>query len=380
MITRLKEFFKSNKTTAITILLWFSATLLWFALYGFNYNLEGEKYSLQADYFLQHFKFEEKRHFFYLTTILIIAFCKTLYLKKAIAILILLAFNLLAYIKLSKALELFFKHKQYALGAVGFLVFFPPFQSWTMYLYTENIFYSLVLILLAQVLTTTYLSIKNISIFLTLIILLIFSRPLGILFIAPLLLFLFLIATKKQQYLLLIFSIVGAIAFYYVSQIVFTTTPDWTVQRSFNEENLICDIPTATINPNLKLISDKSQLKVLLYYITHNFGHFWPLALKRLQLFFLNTRTYYSSFHNVYLLAVLLTIYGVLAIRCKSIWKNIPKPLFWFITSLMVLFAGTIALQCDDYHNRFFMTLMPFWVLLVTIGLHSFFYDKLHKN
>ncbi len=379
-MNKLNIFFANKKITTLTILLWSIATLIWFIVYGFRYDLEGEKYINQADYFLQHQNFEQKRHLFYATTIFIIAAFKFLLLNKMAALLFLLCINLFAYIKLSKALMQFFNNKIVALFVICFLLFFPPFQSWTMYLYTENIFYSLILLLLTQLLLTTSINHKNLFYLFTILFLLIFSRPLGILFIAPLLLFLLIIAKGKQRYYIFASGLLGVIIFYFISQVVFTTTPDWTVQRSFTEENLICDMPTVSSNPTLNLIEDKSQLKVLLYYITHNFNHFLPLALKRLQLFFFNSRSYYSNMHNLYLLLILASIYGFLILKVKYIIKHTPKALFWFIVSIIGLFAASIAVQCDDYHNRFFMSLMPFWVLLVAIGLQSIFFGKQHKN
>ncbi len=379
-MNNLRKIILAQKTTTLVVFVWGVATLLWFAIFGFRYNLEGEKYILQADYFLKNNSFKENRFIFYATTIFLIAICKILHLKMAIAIIILLFINLKAFIFFTKALERFLNYKILAILTTTFLVFFFPFQSWTMYLYTENIYYSLILVLIAQLLRTSNITSKNILQTTIILILLIFSRPLAILFIAPILLFYAILANRTQRFYIVLATLFGAIVFNFISQIVFTTTPDWTVQRSFIEENLICDVPTVSSTSNLKLITNNSQLKMLIFYITHNFGHFLPLAFKRLQLFFLNYRNYYSNFHNFYLISTLVPIYAIIIFRFKLIFKFCTKQFFVFTVSSIILIAASIAMQCDDYHNRFFMSLMPLLSIFVAIAVKFTFFDKQQKS
>ena len=147
-------------------------------------------------------------------------------------------------------------------------------------------------------------------------------------------------------------------------QVVFTTTPDWNMTRALTEDSIICDMPRANAASQLDLIQHPNQFYQLFYYVTHNFTHFAGLALIRLKYFFGLTRTYYSTFHNLYLVGYLVFFYGCILLGIRRIIRVLPTGINWFIFSSVFIFAATIALQCDDYHNRFFLTLTPFLVTM----------------
>jgi hypothetical protein len=361
--------FKNDVKTIIII--WFIVEFLCYIFYGFNFTLEGEKYINEASYFTENKSFSQARFLFYSTTIFIIAFAKVVFNNLNVALLILLAINLFCYLQFYKALKIYFKEKKYPILIIVALLCFLPFQSWTMYLYTENIFYSLIILLFAHILKGTCICLSYVVKLFIITSLLLLSRPLGILFLLPIFLFLFIQAKKKERIILSVASILGLFVFYYISQVVFTTTPDWTVQRSFMEENLICDVPTVKQNTSLDVIQSTNQLKVLWYYITHNFIHFIGLAFARLKLFFLLVRNYYSTMHNAFLLLIIIPMYLVLILGIKKINKNISSSLKVFLASCFLLFAISIAMQCDDYHNRFFLCLLPFFFFLVAVVLRN---------
>jgi hypothetical protein len=134
--------------------------------------------------------------------------------------------------------------------------------------------------------------------------------------------------------------------------------------RALTEDSIICDIPRNDATRQLDLSHSSNQLYQLFYYITHNFSHFASLAFIRLRYFFLMVRSYFSTFHNFFLLAYLIVLYGSALMGIKRIIKLLPVSLTVFLFTTIMLFAFTIALQCDDYHNRFALTLMPFYVIM----------------
>jgi hypothetical protein len=162
-----------------------------------------------------------------------------------------------------------------------------------------------------------------------------------------------------------------------IIQTVFTTTSDWSMRRSILDQSLICDIPDTNGNKNIVLSDNPSQLYQLFFYITHNFPIAFKLALVRLRYFFFMVRDYYSIIHNAYLLVYLISIYLLIIFRFKKIYDALSKPLGTFIISVILLFALTISLQCDDYHNRFFLTLMPIFMTLPVVAL---FYKRQINN
>ncbi|MEO5942790.1 MAG: hypothetical protein ABIP30_12795 [Ferruginibacter sp.] len=149
------------------------------------------------------------------------------------------------------------------------------------------------------------------------------------------------------------------------------------MKRSVLDQSLICDIPDTNGNKNIVLSDNSSQLYQLFFYITHNFSIAFKLALVRLRYFFLMVRDYYSMAHNTYLMVYLISIYLLIIFRFKKVYTALSKPLGAFILSVILLFALTISLQCDDYHNRFFLTLMPIFITLTVVAV---FYRKQIKN
>ncbi|RYG21733.1 MAG: hypothetical protein EOO07_01835 [Chitinophagaceae bacterium] len=166
----------------------------------------------------------------------------------------------------------------------------------------------------------------------------------------------------------------------FVIQIVFTTTPDWNMTRALTEDSIICDMPRADATNQLNLIHHSNQLYQLFYYVTHNFFHFIGLALVRLRYFFTMVRPYYSNFHNFYLIGYLLLFYGSLLIKFKTVVCQLPRPLNAFLFLSILLFAATVALQCDDYHNRFFLTLTPIFAIFTIAAWWPFVKKKIFSS
>jgi hypothetical protein len=131
-------------------------------------------------------------------------------------------------------------------------------------------------------------------------------------------------------------------------------------------------MPVAVSGSTLDSSSHQNQLYRLLHYVANNFSHFSTLALVRLKYFFLNTRDYYSNLHNVYLLVNLFLFYGCIILGIKRITKTFSKSLLVFVFSTIFFFAMAVAFQCDDYHNRFFMTLMPLLAVLAIASILPF--------
>ena len=348
--------------------LWIIAEVLLFWKFGFNFQMEAEKYINEAKFILENHRLSQARYLFYFSTIFIIALSFSLKTGVYGAIVGIMIINLGSYLYFFKGLKNLFKNRAAAFVTILFLLTFWPYQSWSLFLYTECLFYSGVLILFSRLMLFEKIDTRFLFSLFFVLLFVVFSRPLGVLFIFPVLLFIYFHLSKKQKVffyatLILAFFVLG-----WIVQVVFTSTPDWNMQRAFLEENIICDMPVAVTGVNLELSDHPNQLYRLFFYVTHNFSHFAGLALTRLKFFFLSTRSYYSSLHNAYLLITLGIIYGLIAIGFKNVRKTFSTALVAFIYSSICFFALTIAVQCDDYHNRFFLTLMPFLAVLALPG------------
>ena len=360
--------FFSKRDYLIVVAMWVTAELFLFGKFGLYFQMEAEKYISEANFILENHHLSQGRYLFYLATILIIALSFLMKTGLYGAVSIILIINLLSYLYFFKALKMVFDSRLPAFLVILFLLSFWPYQTWSLFLYTECLFYSVVMILFSRLLLFKKMDIKFLGSILLILFLVIVSRPLGVLCVFPVLFFLYFHLSRRQK---LFFYAVLTVAFFLLSwvvQIVFTTTPDWNMQRAFLEENIICDMPVVVSNQNLGVSDHPNQLYRLFFYITHNFSHFSGLALTRLKYFFLNTRTYYSATHNAYLLVSLLFIYGCVVLGLKKIRKTFSASLIVFIFSAIFFFALAIAFQCDDYHNRFFLTLMPLLTVLAVAG------------
>jgi len=348
--------------------LWLFFQLLWFAKFGLVFQLEAIKYLREAGYVLEHHQLSEFRYLFYLTTITIIAFSSLIGIGKYGALFIIMGINLWAYVYFFRALRRFFSSTLLAISVVFLLLSFWPFQSWSLFLFTECLFYSLVMVLLGHLLSFRSLSLRFLAICSIILFLLVISRPLGILFIPPVLLFVFFHLSKKQRLYFLAAGLGFLVLLNFVIQVVFTTTSDWNMTRALTEDSIICDIPRNDSSGSLDLSNHPNQFYQLLYYVTHNFSHFAGLALVRLKYFFGMVRDYYSFSHNALLVGYLILFYGSIIVRFRRIAGSLSRSILAFIFSSIAVFAATIALQCDDYHNRFFLTLTPMLALLTVVA------------
>src|SRR4030095_1896557 len=100
----------------------------------------------------------------------------------------------------------------------------------------------------------------------------------------------------------------------------------------------------------------------------HNPLHFSKLAVLKLFSFFNMTRTYYSTVHNILLTVILVPVYvfGLICLfLCAKPFKNVTI----FLVSLLILYPLAVTFQCDDWHSRFTLVVLPYILLLATKGL-----------
>lgn len=353
---------------AVVVALWLFFQALWYLRFGFVFTLEAPKYIGEAHYILEHHHFSQFRYLFYSALIVVIAFSLTVKIGAVGALLLIMALNLWAYLFFFSALRNFFGRSLPALLTVAFLLSFWPYQSWSVFLFTECIFYSFVLFLFGHLLRFNGLSFRFVSIACLLLFLLIVGRPLGVLFVLPVLLFVFVHLSKRQRLYMLFAGAGFLVLLNYIVEIFFTTTSDWSMTYALTGDMITCDVPVYNPAYQHKLSNNPNQLYQLFYYLQHNFPHFIGLAAVRLRYFFFLAKPFYSPGHNLYLIAYDVVVYGSLVWNFKRIRRTVPAAVLLFIFSSVLLFALATALQCDEYHSRFALTLTPFWVSLTVIG------------
>lgn len=369
--------YKNSKWVVIAF--WLISTFVYLCFFGIVTTQEAGKYIEEANHFINYGNFSAPRFWFYSITIFILAFSIKIKIGFIGAFIIQALINLFAYLLFHKALQKLFQQSFAPVFITIYLLIFWPFQSWVVYLYTESVFFSAVMILFSVLVLYKPDNIKNISLIILALLFVTISRPLGILFVLSVCIYLFYCAHKKWKIILACGLAIVIATGYFATNIIFATIKDWSITQAFEQESIICDLPSAGPYTKLDLANYGSPVYHLYYYVTHNFSHFLHFAGAKLQYFFLMKRDYYSPAHNYFLLINAITIY-LLAFTGLFIKRlKINKGIILFMAGSILLFAITIIFQCDDYNNRFILPLFPFFLIMAARGA-EYFISLLFKN
>ena len=371
-------FLKHGKLS--TGIMWLISTLIYLKLHGVVTELEAAKYIEEAHRYIDTGSFSAPRFYFYSATIFIMAFALKINIGLFGAFVIQALLNLFAFIIFHKALSKIFQSPFTPILIVFYLLAFSPYQSWIVFLYTESVFFSAILILISVLILYKPYKIKNILIILLSLFFTLISRPLGILFGLGIFLYFFYNANKKWK-IILACSSVGLIALgYFFVNTVFSSIHDWHITQAFEEESIICDLPAAQPYQKLNLATTGSPVYQLWYYLTHNFPHFFRFAGIKIQYFFLMTRNYYSNTHNFFLLLNAIAVYLLALAGFFIKRKYLSKGIVAFLVSTILIYTVTIVFQCDDYHNRFILSIYPLFVILAARSVEYFSLSAFKNN
>lgn len=337
---------------------------------GIVSNLEAEKYILQADYLLQGKFPSASKYYFYLPIICLIAVAKKFSLGYGFVVFVQSLFSVFALLLFYKGTKKMVSSRV-ALTASLALCLFLPFTQWNFFLYSESIFISLSMILFYAVCQFEKQNIYSFLLIIALLTALVFTRPFGALFIPPL--FVYFLFSRYENKNLKFYTVLTAALFilvmYMSIQAVFHGGEDMDAMKPFIEEHVICFVPQKPEGAKLDLKYYNNGVRDILYYILHNPGHFTKLMLERLYSFFMFTRPWYSKSHNLFLAIFIVPVYLFFFV---GIIKFIHKKsnLIFYIIPLIILYSLATTLQCDDWHSRFTMPLLPPIFALAAYGFH----------
>jgi hypothetical protein len=358
---------KITKTIALLAAVWLLVQVAQLWGKGITTNMEGQVHVNVANYFLQHGHFEAAKSWFYAVPTLLLAFCIKTGIGYWGVIVVQLLLNAMAtgcFYKMSFHLS---QNRRVAFIAALLLIVFIPLQIWNTYLYTESLFISFTIIF-SYLLVRSSLGPAALAGLSVALLLLVVTRPSGILFVAPAMLY--VVQQKiKGTYALLKKALLVLSALAIVTFIVNAAFKggggDFDVMKPFVEAHIICFIPTAGSSTSLQLANTGQPLTDLLYYILHNPLHFLQLFFLRILSFFNLARPYYSMVHNLLLYVVMLPVYfwGIVGLLKKARAAG-----HFYLWLLIALYAIAIALQCDDYHSRFAMVVFPYIFYFAAVG------------
>ena len=363
------NFFKNLKITSqkqqliLLLFLWAVVQGLLIRQYGIVTNLEATKYIDEANHLLQFGSLSTNNYYLYSTEILLIATVIKLHLGFSVIVVVQLLLNLLATIMFYKLSFFSLKKRLLATAATMFFIINIPYQLYTGYLFTESIFYSLSIIYSSYVLRLQKLDLKNWFFILLFAALLSITRPTGILFFVSTLLYIFFrfLYNIRLLYKIILIS-VSLVVCLMVINTMLQAGGSFDFMLPFKKENIICGVNTVD-NADIKTIEKGNSIQGIVYYILNNKEQFLRLAGLKTLAFFGMLRTYFSLFHNI-LLA--LFFYPFYILSFIGLWKKIKQQetCLIYIISIILLSWFTTLLTCDDWHNRFILTISPFLFLL----------------
>jgi hypothetical protein len=350
--------------------LWIAVQVLLYIKNGIVTNLEAEKYILRANNLIENGSYDLS-YICYSTFIIFLALVFKLGIGYKGVVLFQLILNGFATIKIFQITKAISGEKIVAFFASLFFILCYQIQVWNFHLYTDSFFLSIVILFFDALINSNLTKWSNRIKFATLLLLLLFARPTGILFLVPFIVYviiknrntIFKINNYKIIFyssLLLIFIFSGSI-YLNKSQLMYNG-----LFQAFPSNKIICGVESGLEN----FISLKNNPHGTFQYLSHNITLFIKVSYLKLVSFYGMVRPFFSSTHNLILMSFypiyLLSIIGI----CTKFKFKEDK--YFIITTLMV-FSGLVIITCVNWHSRFILPILPFIIILAAIGLNRTF-------
>ena len=350
-------------STYILFVCWFSAQAYLFFINGINVDGESINRINEAKRLLNGDGLTGYSSYMYFLETFLIFISLKLKLGFAFAVAMQLLINLYALNCFYKYLHFLYGNLIMALVGGCLLLLCVYYQLYNTYLYTESLFFSLSIIYSCFLLRIRELNIKNIVIIFLFLVLLCITRPSGIFFLAATLVYLFFFISNKINTFLKIASfILFFVAVLFFLNLLMGAGSGIDIILPFKNEMVICEVPTLSYNVNIDTVKNGNSLYGLFYYITHNTEQFYRLALLKSESFFGLVRPYYSKAHNLFLITYFYSLYLLIFATLLKFNKKLPLAFIYFM-AIIVVYWFSVAFSCDEWHNRFFLTLTPFLII-----------------
>jgi hypothetical protein len=353
---------RSSRILVAIILLW---TLIHaYLLFNFGIVTEGEaeKYITEAKKLIDGGQLTSPNFRMYITQIALLFVSFKLNLGYEFVVALQLICSLIATVSIYRLVSFIFSPETGFIITIWFLLNIPLHQ-FNVFLQTDSLFYSFTIIFSCYLLRIQNFTLKQLIIVLVSLTLISVTRPTGLLFLPPVVLYLYFRFFHGPGWLYKIsFVFLLTALFFYFLNAAIGSGGELDFMLPARTEQIICGVPTVPSSVPIDETVNYNSLYGLFYYVTHNFSQFSRLAFKRAIAFFGVLRSYYSTLHNVCLVLLYYPIY-VLAALSARYWFKRPLILL-YIASLTFLYLITAVVSCDDWHNRFFLTITPYLMVL----------------
>ena len=228
-------------------------------------ELEAQKYVTQGNLLYETGHLSATKYIFYLPVILLVYLCRLLGTSYHLVVfvqVILSAYSLFCYYRLGRG----FSNAAIAFYSSALLVLFIPLQLWNFYLYSDSIFISLTIIYTYVIYRYGANGLTGILSILTLLAVLIFSRPAGLLFVPPTIIYMLFRKQSKKELLINAGACMALlICMYLLLNTAFTGGEDMDVMKPLIEEHIICFVPMRPEGAALDFI--RTNNPVMIFYI-----------------------------------------------------------------------------------------------------------------
>ena len=367
-----------NKKNQILLLavIWFCMQIFFIYQNGIVTDLEATKYIDQAHNFIATGTYSTNNFLFYSTQILLIAFCLKLHIGFWLVVLVQIVLNGISIICFYKIVERVSKNKWLPFFSTLYFLLLFYYHLFNTFLFTESLFFSLSIIYTYVLFSTKELKFKSVFLILLFLGLLYFTRPTGIFFIPATYFYLIIRFFPKKAFLVIaLSSIVGISGLFFLLNYSLGSGGELDFLLPYTHEMIICGVSTLPQPHHFSVPVEKNSIQGLIYIITHNFGLFSRLAFQRLIKFFGVYRSFYSVFHNVVVVGYFFIIYATILFYFKNLFKAYKAESIFLLVNIFLM-ALTVMLSCDEWGNRFILSVVPSFLLLAAIS----FPNNLNKN
>jgi hypothetical protein len=360
-----------DKKIIVTAVVYFLISAVLLFKYGIQLGGEAEKFIENANRIINGQElFNGVFGYFYIAYSILVALFIKLSVNLIIIAVLQVILSFIAALCLYKLLIQGLKNRDIAfLFFIVYLLCYP-IQKWNFFLYSESVHTSL-LVIGIYFFNKWLIEKKNYRLVAlgAVLLLILFSRPVGILFLLSLctaLLFWFYHSQKKILFYIL--SCVGVLSVILILNSPFTAfvNPD-----SIRRMEIICQVPEANQVIVYKEYNREGLYKA--YKVIKDeigFGNFFKNGFKKLGYFFGMYRSYYSWQNN--LLLICFTVFfpfaliGVFSKQDKAYYYiKLFAVVYLLFTSIGIFFT------CDEWSNRFISPAFPFILILAAAGFLS---------
>jgi hypothetical protein len=357
---------------------WLLVQSILFYQYGIHTEMEAAKYIHEANLFLNEGRVSSPNYWLYSSQIFLIAAAvkfKTGYFSVYLVQLLINALAAAAFYRLLVKLG----SRQTAFILTLLLIACIPLQTFNSFLQTESLFYSFTILFSCYLLGMEKLAFKNSVIVFLFLVLICITRPTGLLFVPGTFLYLFFkYARGLSAFVKIAITVAGTIVFLFVLNTALGSGGELDFMLPYRDERVICGVPTLTRFRDIEVSDNPNSIGGLFYYIIHNTAQFTRLAWWRTKAFFGITRSYYSQGHNLYLYLYFFPLY-VLALLSLRKWIRINRYIPLYCISVILITWLTVILTCDDWHNRWFLSVVPY-IYILSAPMVQAIMEKLTSN